>query len=210
MRAHLSVLTAIFLLAACPGPGAPDPAAPAPASPEAPSVTDPAAPDQPVAPSDDKEPVPRFARQPIGASGMELYLPEGDPAFEHNQSEDGSDMYTGELTVGRFHFACVGVKFKAPLGGTPDDREATLTAYMDFLQSNLGITAAAGYGRGHTLDATPDARGVIDFWEGSDGSQWAVKGWITDTHLAVLMLYGPGEYPYYNAQAMFLDGIRFP
>ena len=50
---------------------------------------------------------------------------------------------------------------------------------------------------------------MIDYWEDKDGDRWAVKGWVDANRLAVMYIYGKGDYPYLNAQQMFLDGFRF-
>lgn len=155
--------------------------------------------------------VPRFAKYSVGESGCSLYLP-GDPGeFEMTYSEDGSAVYTGEVTHGDFNFAVICVQFKEDISGESDEAQVELlTGYMDFLQGQFGVTGSAGYGKGHTLEDYPDAKGVIDYWEDAEGLQYAVKGWVDDHFIAVLLLYGEKEYPYFNAQQMFLDGFRFP
>lgn len=154
--------------------------------------------------------VPRFAKYDIGESGMAVYMP-GDPGdFELTKSEDGSDVYTGEVTSNDFNFAVIAVKFAEPVGDNKEDQEALLTSYLDFLQGQLGVVESAGYGYGHTLDSDEKAHGVIDYWADEDGNDWVIKGWIKGDYLAVLCIYGKGEYPYYSVQDMFLQGIRFP
>jgi hypothetical protein len=85
-----------------------------------------------------------------------------------------------------------------------------ITSYLDFLQGQFGITGAAGYGKGHTMETAPNAIGVIDYWEDAEGLQYAVKSWCDGDFLSVMILYGAGEYPIFNAQEMFLNGFRFP
>ena len=82
--------------------------------------------------------------------------------------------------------------------------------YPDFLQEQFAVIASAGYGKGHTLESTPAAIGVIDYWENVDGLQYAVKAWCDGDYLAVLLLCGPQEYPVFSVQEMFLNGFRFP
>jgi hypothetical protein len=157
--------------------------------------------------------VPRFSKYDIGESGCKIYLPADPGEFELTYSEDLSEVYTGESEHGGFNFAVICVRLKEPLGTTETDKELNadmLEAYMDFLKGQFEISGAAGYGRGHVLESNPDATGVIDYWEGEDGTQYAVKGWVDNETIAVLMLYGSEEYPIYNAQQMFLDGFRFP
>jgi hypothetical protein len=154
------------------------------------------------------EPVPRFERVPVGETGFEAFVPRGFPELEANTSQDGSLVATGELALGNFHFMIIGVRLKDALPA--DDTEAVLESYLDFLKTQLAIERSAGYGKGHRLDDQPEARGMIDFWVDKDGDEWAVKGWVTPTHLAVLAVYGRGEYPYHNAMQMFFEGVRFP
>jgi hypothetical protein len=153
--------------------------------------------------------VPRFAKYDIAETGCAVYLP-GDPGeFDLTYSEDSSEVYTGEVTHEDFNFAVILVKFYEPLGDENEVKNDMIKGYLDFLQGQFSITGSAGYGEGHTMDAAPNAVGVIDYWEDSDGLQYAIKSWCDGKFLAVLLLYGNEEYPIFNAQQMFLDGIRF-
>ncbi len=154
--------------------------------------------------------VPRFAKYDVAETGCKVYLP-GDPGeFELTLSEDKSEVYTAEVTHEDYNFAVIVVKFSEPIGDATDDKNDMMTSYLDFLQKQFAVTDAAGYGLGHTLESAPDAVGVIDYWEDSDGLQYAVKSWCDGNFLAVLVLYGSEEYPYLTAQEMFLNGFRFP
>lgn len=154
--------------------------------------------------------VPRFTRTPVADTGCALYAPAGFTFGAPNKSEDGADVWTGETTLDGWTFGAVVVKFAAPMAGNPAELEELLVGYMAFLQGQLSVTQAAGVGRGHTHTENAAARGVIDDWVDKDGDRWAVKGWVDGRHLAVLFLYGKGEYPYFTAQQMYLDGFRFP
>lgn len=154
--------------------------------------------------------VPRLSKMAIGQSGCAAYFPEGMPEFELSKSEDGSDVYTSEVEVDGFLFGCIAVKFGETFtDSSPEDMEALLISYMEFLQGNFGVTASAGVGKGHTLESAPDARGVIDYWEDAAGVQYAVKGWVNQQALGIMVIYGPKEYPHFNLQQMYLDGFRF-
>ena len=153
--------------------------------------------------------VPRFAKYAIGESGMFCYLPADPGGFELTLSEDGSAVYTGEVTHNDFNFAVIAINFKEPATGTNEEREELLISYLDFLQTQLGIQESAGYGKGHTLDSDESVIGVLDYWADDEGNDWVIKGWINEGHMAVMCLYGKGEYPYYSVQDMFLHGIRF-
>jgi hypothetical protein len=205
MRSRLPVLLTLPLLA-CPS----KPSEPVnPPDTTVASEPDPDPTTEGEAAGSDEFAIPRFRRTNLGESGLSAYLPPDFPPFSVAPSEDGSDVYTSELEQGGFVYGCIAVRFAGPLEGTPEDLEGLLIAYLDFLQSQLGVTGAVGYGRGHTLEGEADVRGVIDYWEDAQGTKYAVKGWVNGTHLAVLYIAGPSEYPVFNAQQMYLDGIRF-
>jgi hypothetical protein len=155
-----------------------------------------------------KRPVPRMQKVEISKTGCSLYMP-GSPEFNISKSEDGSDVYIGEVEFDGFRYAVVCVKFAEAMP-EKEGRVDLLISYMNFLQGQFGITAAAGYGKGHTLESNPNADGVIDYWVDETENEWAVKGWIDGNYLAVLCLYGAEEHPYFSVQQMFLDGFRFP
>lgn len=161
--------------------------------------------------SQEKEPVPQLSKTVIGNSGCSAYLPQGFPEFEVSFSEDSSLVYVSEMGIGNYYFGCITVKFAEPFDASVsgDEFEELLIAYMAFLENSLDITGAAGIGRGHRLESSPDARGVIDYWEDEAGNHYAVKGWANAKNLGVLYITGPDEYPYFNLQKMFLDGFRF-
>ena len=187
-------------------------------APDAPSSTPPAAATPPAAPPPAAAPVPvpRFARTTVGTCGCSLYAPPGMTFEAPTVSEDGSQVWTGEVRHGGaepgagWTFGAIVVKFKEPFTDTPPEQlEELLTAYMDFLRTQLEITASAGVGKGHTHSENAAARGVIDYWKDKTGDDWAVKGWVDKERLAVLFVAGKGDFPYFTAQQMYLDGFRF-
>ncbi|MBL7812444.1 MAG: hypothetical protein JNL57_09505 [Bacteroidetes bacterium] len=183
---------------------------PKPADPAGPAKPEPPVPSHPAAP---KTSVPRFVRVPISSTGAEIYIPKTpagtNPEFELTYSEDSSGVYTTDVVVDSFHFAAVFIQLKQAAEKT--DREELLIHYLDFLKGQFGITQYAGYGKGHTLNRCDSCIGVIDYWAAADETQYSVKGWMDEgKHMAVLILYGKGDYPYYNVQDMFLNGILFP
>jgi hypothetical protein len=143
---------------------------------------------------------PRFKKYPIAESGMYVYMPADPGEFEVTESEDKSQVYTGEIELNEFNFAVIAVKFSEPMESTKEELEELLISYMDFLQGQFGI---------HTLDSDDSVTGVLDYWEDEDGLSWVVKGWVNKEYLAVLAVYGKGEYPHYTVQDLFLHGIRF-
>lgn len=161
--------------------------------------------------------VPRFSKYPVAGSGCFVYMPADPGEFTASDSEDGSKVYVGEAVQGDFFFAAIVVQLSAPLdaedpvtGWDFDVHYDLMESYLNFLQAQLGVTASAGYGRGHKMESNSMAVGVIDYWQDGEGQQYAVKSWCDPHFLAVLMVYGPGEYPHFNAQEMYLNGFRFP
>jgi hypothetical protein len=138
---------------------------------------------------------------------MDAYMPE-QPTVERTLSEDSSAVFTCEVKWQDFFFAVIAVKFSAPM--EDDVQQEVAESYMDFLKGQFGITSAAGYGRGHTLESHGAAKGIIDFWQDGDGNQYQLKTWVDSKNLAVMMIYGPKEFPNYNVAQVYLNGFRFP
>lgn len=154
--------------------------------------------------------IPRLSKTDIGQSGCAAYLPAEMPEFDLQKSEDGADVYTSEVAIDSFVFGCIAVKFtEAFEDSSPENQEELLISYMEFLKGAFEITDATGYGKGHTLESAPDARGVIDYWKDDAGNQYVVKGWINRKYIGFLYIGGAGDYPYFNLQQMYLDGFRF-
>lgn len=152
----------------------------------------------------------RLEKMSIPECDCSVYMPKGSVPFEKSYSEDSSLVFTNEyVTEDNFVFGAITVKFKQNLGDDKAVYEEMLIAYLDYLKAQFEVTAAAGYGKGHTLENNPDAIGIIDFWQIGETGEIAVKGWIDGGNLAILYIFGISEYPVYNIQQMFLDGFRF-
>lgn len=152
--------------------------------------------------------IPRFKKIPVQKSGCFMYAPD-TLQFDLSYSDDSSAVYTGEWIIGDHRFAAIIVDLNNVTFESKEEKEDLLMSYMDFLQSSFEITDAVGYGKGHTLENDPTAIGVIDYWMDASADEWAVKGWINDDYIAVLMIYGAGQYPHHSIQEMYLNGIRF-
>lgn len=172
------------------------------------AVPAPAAPTQAAAPA--QTPGPRLSRIPVGTCGCALYAPGGMSFDPPTKSDDGADVWTGEAASGAWTFGAVVVRFGATMPTTDGaGLEDLLVQYLEFLKGQAGIVGAVGVGRGQIHAENAAARGVIDFWKDKDGASWAVKGWVDAHRLAVLYVRGQGDYPYFNAQELYLDGFRF-
>lgn len=156
-----------------------------------------------------QEPVPNFKKYPVLETGCSYYLPES-AVFEPSLSEDGAKVITAEVLFGNFYFSTITVQFVEGTVSTDEDKKAILDSYLQYLMSTFDISESAGFGWGHTLESNPSAIGVIDYWVDAEGTKFAVKGWCNESFLSVLFIYGSEDYPYFNAQQMFLDGVRFP
>lgn len=156
-----------------------------------------------------QEPVPSFTKYPVPETGCSYYLP-GEPEFELAYSPDSSMVITAEVQVGNFFFYVITIRYGEGLVLEQEEIAPMIEGYLTYLQSTLGITETAGLGWGHTLESNPAAIGAIDYWIDEEGTRFAVKAWGDPHFLSVLALYGDGEYPYFNAQEMFLNGFRFP
>jgi hypothetical protein len=154
--------------------------------------------------------VPRFQKGDISNSGCKAYFPNTIPTFELSYSEDSSKVYVGEVKVDEFAFGIICVKFVEKMDISNSDKETLLISYLDFLKTTFKIKEAVGYGKGHTLESCPSALGVIDYWQDEQGDAWQVKGWINESHLSVMYIYGKSDYPNINISGMFLNGFRFP
>jgi hypothetical protein len=155
----------------------------------------------------------RPSKAAIGDSGCSIYWftqpssPEPDVVF----SADSSKMYLWEDSIDTdYTFGLILIRYSEPLENNKETKEQMMTAYLDYLQEQLGITGAAGYGMGHTLEDYPNVIGLIDYWEDVDEVRYAVKAWSDSNFMAVLYISGPDDYPVFNIQDMFLNGIRFP
>ncbi|MBN8677957.1 MAG: hypothetical protein J0M29_07010 [Chitinophagales bacterium] len=154
---------------------------------------------------------PRFAKTPVGDSGASIYLPGAPTEQNVSYSPDSSRVYTIETvdsTQGAaYHFGAIVVNLNhVDLKAIEEDM---LTQYMDYLKETFDVKQAVGYGKGHTLDTHPSAKGMLDYWLDGSGSHWAVKGWAAESTLFVLFIYGPEDYPNVNVAQLFLNGARF-
>ncbi|MBS1656272.1 MAG: hypothetical protein JSU05_15575 [Bacteroidetes bacterium] len=144
----------------------------------------------------------------IGNTGCSVYFTCNPGEFQQSYSEDSSAVYTAECISDSLHYGliCVQLKEKVSSG---DDAENLLTSYLDYLKSTLEIQKSAGYGKGATLAGSPQARGVVDYWEDKEGAQWKIKGWTDGAIIAVLYVYADGPFNETEKTNVFLNGFRF-
>lgn len=147
----------------------------------------------------------------VGESGCSVYLPAAEVNWEKSTSEDGSEVYTGEISKDNINYFVIAVKFLEPFtGAASKELEDLLISYMDYLKGQFEISEAAGYGKGHPVDGHDISAGVIDFWESEDGTQWSVKGQITPTHIGLVGVYGMTDPSENSLTDVVLNGFVFP
>lgn len=155
--------------------------------------------------------VPRFVKYDIDESDCKTYLPAEPEYIDVSYSQDSSKIFTlevGHEYFGDHKFGLIVVKLKdVDLKG---QEEEMLTAYMDYLKTSLNIKSSAGYGKGHTLNTHPTAKGVLDYWVDDQENDWVVKGWAAETTLTIMYIYGSEPFDNINIQQLFFNGFRFP
>lgn len=153
----------------------------------------------------------RIKKFEIGESGCAVYLPAQEVKWDKSGSEDGSDVYTGEISYNGFNFFVIAVKFKDDFtGSSSDEVENLLISYLDYLKQQFKITGSAGYGKGHYVKGHDVSAGVIDYWKDDEGENWKIKGQITLTNLMVVGVYGAGDPEKEPTASLALDGLVFP
>lgn len=133
-----------------------------------------------------------------------------DLTFSVTPSPDSSEVYLGECIKDSLVYGVVFVKLAKEAIATDFDVAIDLTiSYLDFLKSNLTITSAVGYGKGHTLRNNENIRGVVDYWEDQEKNNWKIKAWTDKTFICVLYAYSNKELPEQKIDA-FLNGLTVP
>jgi hypothetical protein len=148
-------------------------------------------------------------KYPVGASGCSVYMFCDPKVFDKTYSEDSSTVYTAECETDSLTFGIICVKLNETVKDGKDAEELMIS-YLDYLKSILEIKTSAGYGKGHTMNDKPDARGVIDYWKNKEGSKWKVKAWTDGNFISVLYIMAKGELNETEKMNVFLNGFRFP
>lgn len=146
-------------------------------------------------------------KYPIGNSGCTVYAFCVLDNFETSLSEDSSVVYTAECAKDDIHYGVILVKLSEKVA-TLDDAEASLTAYLDYLQSAFNITEAIPYGKGNILKGNENTRGIVAYWKDKESNNWKVKAWTDTQFIAVLYAYSAKQLPDTKLN-VFLDGFRF-
>ncbi len=152
-----------------------------------------------------------FKKYPVESTGCMVYLPAPPGEWTAEKSVDSSDVYTATVESEGMVFDAIVVQFKEPFTNlSAEEKEDILVSYLDYLQDAIGVYMSDGYEKGQSLSGFPNVTGIADYWEFDDGTQGKVKGWISDTHLAVLVVSADDDPSGNTATDTFLDGFRFP
>lgn len=144
---------------------------------------------------------------PIANTGCSVYA-YCELNFDKSFSPDSSTIYVAECAAGEMNYGVICVKLSLPTDSL-NIAENTLISYLDYLKSNLNITEAVGYGKGHRLNNNEKTRGVLDYWKDSDKNNWKIKAWTDGKFFGVLYGYSLKELPEAKLN-VFLEGFRFP
>ncbi len=147
-------------------------------------------------------------KYPISTSGCTAYFYCDPGKFKKQLSADSSVMFIGGCAAEDVSYSIVCVKLASAYTDMKD-AEGILIAYLDHLKNSFGITKAAGYGKGHTLNGNANTKGIIDYWTDKDNNQLKVKGWTNGKYIAVLYVSSSKDLPETKVN-FFLDGFRFP
>lgn len=149
-------------------------------------------------------------KYPIGNSGCSLYTFCDPGTYAVSYSDDSSLVYTGDCkAVDSLTYGVICVKLKQPVN-TGQETEELMIAYLGFLKTAFDIVSSAGYGKGHTMEKKPEARGIIDYWKDKTGDDWKIKCWSDGKYIAVMYVYAKGKMNETPKVNVFLDSFRFP
>jgi len=143
----------------------------------------------------------------IGNSGCTAYIYCDPGNFEASFNEDSSLVYSAECVAGGTTFGLITIKLSAAAGSL-HNAEGSLINYLDLLKKTFEIKEAVGYEKGHRLNNDKNTRSAIDYWTGSDGQKWKVKGWTDGKFIAVLYVKGNIEVEKFKKD-LFLNSFRF-
>ena len=146
-------------------------------------------------------------KYPISTSGCSLYS-YCDAKYDVDLSEDSSKVYTGDCMVADVSYGVICVKLLTPVTDLTMAEDLVIS-YLDYLKVSFDIKKAAGYGKGHRLNNNENTRGILDYWEGKDLSNWKVKAWTDGKYIGFMYAYSKKELPETKVN-VFLESFRLP
>lgn len=152
--------------------------------------------------------VPRFAKYDVAETGAQIYLP-AQPNWEKSLSEDKSEVYTNSTVFADVEYGVIVVKLGDEVAKGNENSEALMESYVNYLnESAFKFTKKTDYGRGHTLENQPDVKGILEYAETEDGTQYVVKSWTNQSMIAVMYVASKKEVNL-NFQELYFNGFRF-
>ena len=148
-----------------------------------------------------------FKKYSIGHTGCTLLLPQNSGKFSTSFTNAKDMMHFKELTRGEVTYGSVVIQLLEPLD-VMAEAEKKLALFMNTLQASYDVECNTGLSLGFTQKQNPLARGIVDYWQDSDGVDFKVKGWTNGRFIAVLYIRNISEVPVAK-QEMYLDSLQF-
>lgn len=152
--------------------------------------------------------VPRFAKYDVAETGAQIYLP-APPSWEKSVSEDKSEIYLTSTVSGDTEYGVIVVKLTDEAAKGNQNPEALMESYVYYLNENVfKFTGKTDFGKGHTLDNQPNVKGILQYAETEDKTQYVVKSWTNTSMIAVMYIASKKEINI-NFQEIYFKGFRF-
>lgn len=88
--------------------------------------------------------------------------------------------------------------------------EDAVNNFMEFYKSTQHIVETKGPKKTYALFSKSTNNGMSDIWVDQSGNQFTVQALASGNRIALLYIYGPGNYPNSNIQKAFFSGFKFP
>lgn len=152
--------------------------------------------------------VPRFAKYEVAETGAQLYLPM-QPTWEKSVAEDKSEIYLTSVTFADVDYGAIVVKLTEEAVKGNENPEALMESYVNYLnEAVFKFSKKTDFGKGHTLENQPDVKGILEYAETDDGTQYVVKSWTNKSMIAVMYVASKKEVNV-NFQQLYFNGFRF-
>ncbi len=151
----------------------------------------------------------QFKNYAIDNTGYGALFPADPGKADVSMNNSELEEYTMEVSSNGKRYGLqvvlLGTNF---INSDKETLESLLVSYMQLLKLSYDVTSGIGYIREQKHPYNADANGILDFWEDERGAQWAVKGWVDNTALAVLYVHTRSAADM-NVPYEFLDGFAF-
>lgn len=148
-----------------------------------------------------------FQRQYIGHTGCSVCVLSDSDSFESTWTPSHDTMYINEMKDGSAVYGVIAIDLFEPTDNL-DHAEGILGQFMNSLHSTFDIEHHTGLINGYTQTAHRQVRGIVDYWQDTDGIDWKVKGWTNGQVVSLLYVKNINEVPVHR-QDFFLDSFQF-